>query len=59
LFEEDDKKLAERERKCRNGEVLCGECKTILAERVNKFLAEHQKKREKAKNIVHKFNVKR
>lgn len=59
LFEEDDKKLAERERKCKAGEILCGECKTELTERINKFLAEHQKKREKARKIVEKFYVKR
>jgi tryptophanyl-tRNA synthetase len=59
LFEEDDKKLAERERKCKAGEILCGECKTELTEKVNKFLAEHQRKREKARNIVQKFYVKR
>lgn len=59
LFEEDDKKLAERERKCKAGEILCGECKTELTEKINKFLAEHQKKREKARNIVEKFYVKR
>ena len=59
LFEEDDKKLAERERKCKAGETLCGECKTILTERVNKFLSEHRKKREKAKNVVEKFHIKR
>jgi tryptophanyl-tRNA synthetase len=59
LFEEDDKKLIERERKCKAGEILCGECKTDLTERVNKFLAEHRKKREKAKNIVEKYRLKR
>ena len=59
LFEEDDDKLAERERKCLNGEILCGECKTELTERVNKFLAEHQKKREAARNIIDKFHIKR
>jgi len=59
LFEEDDKKIAEREIKCRNGETLCGECKVDLAERINRFLAEHQKKREKAKNSVEKFHIKR
>jgi tryptophanyl-tRNA synthetase len=59
LFEEDDKKLAERERKCKTGEILCGECKNELAERVNIFLAEHQRKREKARDIVEKFYVKR
>jgi tryptophanyl-tRNA synthetase len=59
LFEETDKKLTERETKCRNGEILCGECKKNLAERVNKFLAEHQKKREKARDTVEKFHIKR
>jgi len=59
LFEEDTEKLTGRERKCKAGEVLCGECKAVLAERVNKFLAEHQKKREKAKNIVQEFHIKR
>jgi tryptophanyl-tRNA synthetase len=59
LFEEDDEKLAERERQCRNGEILCGECKADLIERVNRFLEEHQKKREKAKNVIEKFYIKR
>jgi len=59
LFEEDDKKLAERKRKCKAGEILCGECKTKLTEKINKFLAEHQRKREKARNIVEKFYIKR
>ena len=38
LFEEDSSKLAERERKCRGGEMLCGECKKDIAEKLNKFL---------------------
>ena len=59
LFEENDKKLAERERQCKAGEILCGECKTDLTEKVNKFLVEHRKKREKARNIVEKFHIKR
>ncbi len=59
LFEEDDKKLAEREKQCRAGEILCGDCKTDLTERVNRFLAEHRRKREKARNIVEKFYIKR
>ncbi len=59
LFEEDDKKLAERGRKCRTGEVMCGDCKNDLAERVNRFLADHQKKREKARDTVEKFHIKR
>ena len=59
LFEEDDKKLAERDAKCKEGAIMCGECKTELRERINKFLAEHQKKREKARNILEKFFIKR
>ncbi|MEM2562010.1 MAG: tryptophan--tRNA ligase, partial [Candidatus Bathyarchaeia archaeon] len=59
LFEEDDAKLAERERRCKNGELLCGECKSDLAERVNRFLEEHRKKREKARDMLDKFYIKR
>lgn len=57
LFEEDDKKLAERERRCRTGEILCGECKKDLTERINRFLAEHQKRREKAKDKIEKYHI--
>ncbi|MEM3703911.1 MAG: tryptophan--tRNA ligase, partial [Candidatus Bathyarchaeia archaeon] len=59
LFEENDEKLAEREKRCRNGELLCGECKTDLTGRVNKFLEEHRRKREKARDMVEKFYIKR
>ncbi len=59
LFEEDDQKLMERERKCRAGEILCGECKKDLVERLNKFLEEHRKKREKAKDEIEKYHIKR
>ena len=59
LFEEDDRKLAEREQQCKAGERLCGECKKDLTEKLNKFLEEHQRKREKAKDILEKFHIKR
>ena len=59
LFEEDDKKLAERNRRCRSGEIMCGDCKKDLTERVNKFLGEHQRKREKAKSTIDEFHIKR
>jgi tryptophanyl-tRNA synthetase len=55
LFEPDDEKIKERYEKCKKGKILCGECKKELAERIKKFLAEHQKKREAAKKIVDKF----
>ncbi len=59
LFEEDNKLLSQREQKCKSGELLCGECKTDLVARLNKFLEEHRKKREKAKNEIELYNLKR
>jgi len=59
LFEEEDKKLMERERKCKTGEMLCGECKNDLVSRLNKFLEEHRKKREKAKDVIEEYHIKR
>jgi tryptophanyl-tRNA synthetase len=59
LFEEDDKKLLEREQECRTGKMLCGDCKKELTERINKFLSEHQKKREQAKNSLEEYHIKR
>jgi len=58
LFEPDDKKLKEIYIRCKSGELLCGEDKVILAERIQKFLAEHQRKREKAKDIINKVMLK-
>jgi tryptophanyl-tRNA synthetase len=59
LFEEDDSKLADRERKCRVGEILCGECKTDLADRLSKFLECHRKRRQKAKDTIEQYHIKR
>lgn len=58
LFEEDDQKLVERKKACETGEILCGKCKEELTERVNDFLAEHQRKREKAKDVIEEFYIK-
>lgn len=58
LFEDDDKKIAELTDKCRRGEILCGECKQVLAGKVMKFVEEHQKKREKAREAVDRFIIK-
>ncbi|MFH1328460.1 MAG: tryptophan--tRNA ligase, partial [Candidatus Bathyarchaeota archaeon] len=55
LFEEDDPKLLEIEQKCKSGELLCGECKLILAEKVEKFLVEHKLKKEKAKDKLENY----
>jgi tryptophanyl-tRNA synthetase len=55
LFEEDDKKLNKICQACKNGELLCGEHKNMLANKVINFLKEHQKKRERAKDVLEKF----
>ncbi len=59
LFEEDDKKLMERENRCLTGDILCGECKKLLVERLNRFLEDHRKKREKAKDVIDEYHIKR
>ncbi|RLF10646.1 MAG: tryptophan--tRNA ligase [Thermoprotei archaeon] len=45
-FIEDDDRLAEMYRRCRAGEVLCGECKAEVVEIVVNFLKNHQERRE-------------
>jgi len=57
LFMPNDNALANLEQECKGGSILCGECKQRLAERVGKFLVEHQRKREKAKSQLEKFLV--
>ena len=59
LFEEDSGKLAERERKCKGGEILCGECKKDIAEKLNTFLKQHQERREKAKDTIDQYHIRR
>jgi tryptophanyl-tRNA synthetase len=58
FFEEDDKKLKEIREGYKSGKLLTGELKAILIEKINKFLVEHQKKREKAKDQIDKFMFK-
>ncbi len=55
LFEQDDEKLNQIAQECKNGKRICGECKQILAERVKKFLIEHQEKRSAAKDVLEDF----
>ena len=47
LFEPDDKRLGEVRDKYTRGEMLSGEMKGMLIDRINEFLEEHRKKREK------------
>ncbi len=55
MFEEDDKKIKKIFDDFRSGKMTSGEVKTYLAEKVKKFLIDHQKKREKAKTQLQKF----
>ncbi len=55
LFEWDEKKMAEIYENCKNGCLICGDDKQRLAEKVRSFLIEHQKKREKARDIIDDF----
>jgi tryptophanyl-tRNA synthetase len=59
LFEESDEKLAQLASECRAGDMVCGDCKALLTERVTKFLLEHQKKREKARGNVERYFMNR
>lgn len=50
-----DKEIEELRFNCLAGNIMCGECKQILAERVKKFLVEHQEKRERAKDRFEEY----
>ncbi len=54
-FEPDDKKIKKIHDDYRSGKMLTGELKQILIEKMEKFLTDHQKKREKAKKMLDKF----
>ena len=55
FFEPNDAALKRRYTMCRNGELLCGECKQYLADRIIAFLEKHQEKREEARELVPVF----
>ena len=54
MFEPDDKKLENIRSDYISGRLLSGELKQILIEKINIFLAEHQKKRKDAEKVVDK-----
>lgn len=54
-FEEDDAQLKKIHRDYQSGKLLSGELKAILIKKLNKFLGEHQKRREQAKGMLKKF----
>lgn len=51
----DDSKLKEVYQKCVRGQLLCGEDKDMAAEMLVKWLEEHQKRLEKARDRVSEF----
>lgn len=55
FFEPDDKKLEKIYKDYKSGKLLTGELKAILIDKINKFLKEHQKNREKARKLVEKM----
>ncbi len=55
FFEEDDRKLKQVHDDYRSGKLLSGELKLMLVEQLNRFLAEHQKRRHEAKKHIEKF----
>ncbi|RLE77056.1 MAG: tryptophan--tRNA ligase, partial [Thermoprotei archaeon] len=55
LFEPSDEALRERYERCVGGELLCGECKVELAERVGRFLRDHQMRVRDAERVRDKF----
>jgi tryptophanyl-tRNA synthetase len=55
FFEPDDEKLAKIESDYRNGKMLTSQLKDYLIDKINFFLKEHQKRREKAKKEIDKF----
>jgi tryptophanyl-tRNA synthetase len=55
FFEPDDKKIKQIYDDYKSGKLLTGELKSMLIEKVTKFLEAHQQKREKAKDQLDKF----
>jgi tryptophanyl-tRNA synthetase len=55
MFEPDDRKIKQIHDDYKSGKMLTGELKQILIEKLQKFLAEHAEKREKAKDKVNEF----
>ncbi len=55
---DDDSELTELYEQCRSGSKMCGACKKEVAERIQIFLAEHQKAREAARERLPEFGIK-
>ncbi|MGN6347302.1 MAG: tryptophan--tRNA ligase [Candidatus Nitrosocosmicus sp.] len=56
LFD-NEKESIERYNNCKSGNLLCGDCKSDLIEKVKPFMNEIRTQREKAKNIIKEFMI--
>lgn len=54
-FFDTEKESLERYTRCKSGNLLCGECKSDLANNTKTFIIEFKRKREKAKDKVKDF----
>ena len=52
---EDDQELLQIREECVTGQRTCGSCKNLAAERMEKFLKDHQEKRELAKERLDEY----
>ncbi|OYV12636.1 MAG: tryptophanyl-tRNA synthetase [Methanosaeta sp. NSM2] len=55
---DDDKELLELDAECRSGRRMCGTCKKDVAERIERFLREHQQARKAAVDMLPEFGIK-
>ena len=55
MFEEDDRRIKDLEQGYRKGEILTGEMKSILIEKINGFLVDFRNRREKYRDRLDRF----
>jgi len=55
FFEEDNKRIEQIRQDYKSGQLLTGELKQILVEKLNKFLENHRKEKKNAKGLVKKY----
>ena len=54
---EDDQELLQIREECITGQRTCGSCKNLAAERMEKFLKDHQEKRELARERLQEYGL--
>ena len=59
IFEPNDKKLENIYNEYKSGSLLTGELKSILIERINKLLKEHNKKKQQSRKYLNKILAKK